>query len=257
MIKLIFNADDFGYSRAVNLGIVDAHQLGIVTSTTLMANMLGFDHAVLLAKENPELGIGVHLTLTCGKPLLDDVLTLVNEAGNFKHLSFYKKKGFKVSEDELFREWEAQIKKVINSGIKVTHLDSHHHTHTFGMNQKIAIDLAKKYKLPLRFNYSLEADVMHTDYFESEFDIIGESQNQKFLEMLEIKLVEFNEKIKNYQTVEVMCHPAYLDDSIYEGSSYTIQRMKQVTFLTQSKFANDLKNNTDIILCNYNIFKEE
>lgn len=88
MKKVIINADDFGYSRGINYGIIDSHRLGILTSTTIMAGMPGFDHAVQLAKENPKLGIGVHLTLTCGYPLLKDYQTIVDENGKFKHLSF-------------------------------------------------------------------------------------------------------------------------------------------------------------------------
>ena len=68
-MKLIINADDFGYSNGVNYGIIDAFKNGILTSTTCLTNMPGFNHAIQLAKENPNLGIGIHLTLTCGKPL--------------------------------------------------------------------------------------------------------------------------------------------------------------------------------------------
>lgn len=64
MGKVIFDSDDFGYSHGVNYGIMDAYQRGILTSTTLMANMPGFEHAVKLRKEMPRLGVGVHLTLT-------------------------------------------------------------------------------------------------------------------------------------------------------------------------------------------------
>ncbi len=58
MGKVIFNSDDFGYSYGVNYGILDAYQRGILTSTTLMANMPGFEHAVKLKKEVPGLGVG-------------------------------------------------------------------------------------------------------------------------------------------------------------------------------------------------------
>ncbi|MGM0119039.1 chitin disaccharide deacetylase [Enterococcus sp. AZ146] len=89
MGKVIFNSDDFGYSHGVNYGIMDAYQRGILTSTTLMANMPGFEHAVKLRKEMPRLGVGVHLTLTCGKPLLKTVDTLI-ESGEFRSLSYYQ-----------------------------------------------------------------------------------------------------------------------------------------------------------------------
>lgn len=66
MKKVIINADDFGYSAAVNAGIIKAYQDGVLTSTTLMANMSGRDGAIQLAKENQGLGVGGHLVLTCG-----------------------------------------------------------------------------------------------------------------------------------------------------------------------------------------------
>lgn len=59
MGKLIINADDFGYGKGVNMGIIEAYQNGVLTSTTLMAGMPGFDQAVKLAKDNPGLGVGV------------------------------------------------------------------------------------------------------------------------------------------------------------------------------------------------------
>ena len=141
MGKVIFNSDDFGYSHGVNYGIVDAYQRGILTSTTLMANMPGFEHAVKLKKELPDLGVGVHLTLTCGKPLLENVDSLV-EGDQFKQLSFYTKP-FEIDNDQLYQEWNAQIQKVYRAGIIPTHLDSHHHTHTFDIIRKLSLHWLK------------------------------------------------------------------------------------------------------------------
>lgn len=81
--KWIINADDFGYSKGVNYGIIEAHQQGIVTSATLMANMPGATHAAALAKDKPNLGVGVHLVLTIGKPLTEDVPSLIDKNGHF------------------------------------------------------------------------------------------------------------------------------------------------------------------------------
>ncbi len=63
MKKLIVNADDFGRSSPINRGIIEAHQKGIVTTTSLMTTREGFDEAVQLARANPRLGIGLHLDL--------------------------------------------------------------------------------------------------------------------------------------------------------------------------------------------------
>lgn len=103
MGKLIINSDDFGYSNGVNYGIIDAYRNGILTSTTLMANMPGFNEAVKLKKEYPRLGVGVHLTLTCGKPLLKSHKTLVSENGEFNKLAFYKQ-DFAIDYEELYQE---------------------------------------------------------------------------------------------------------------------------------------------------------
>ena len=92
MGRLIINADDFGYCKGVNMGIIEAHQNGVLTSTTLMAGMPGFDQAVNLAKKNPGLGVGVHLTLTCGYPVSKDLQTIVDDKGAFLNVHFIMKK---------------------------------------------------------------------------------------------------------------------------------------------------------------------
>ena len=66
MSKLIVNADDFGLHSAVNAGIIDGHRRGIITSTSLMAGGEAFTEAVSMAKQNPKLGIGIHITLVGG-----------------------------------------------------------------------------------------------------------------------------------------------------------------------------------------------
>src|ERR1700691_3292444 len=66
MKQLILNADDFGYTRGINEGIIRAHRDGVLTSATLMANGAAFDDAVERAKANPTLGVGCHLVLTGG-----------------------------------------------------------------------------------------------------------------------------------------------------------------------------------------------
>src|SRR5215510_11634871 len=69
MKRLIVNADDFGFTNGVNKGIVQSYKQGIVTSTTIMANGQAFDEAVELARENPGLGVGCHLSIVGGRPV--------------------------------------------------------------------------------------------------------------------------------------------------------------------------------------------
>lgn len=112
MNKLIINTDDLGYCKGVNYGIIEAYKDGILTSTTMMANMPGFDHAVELHKQHPSLGIGVHLTLTTGKPILKQLKTIVDAEGNFRNQSYYKS-SFIIDQQEIYDEWKAQIEKIL------------------------------------------------------------------------------------------------------------------------------------------------
>lgn len=111
MIKLIVNADDFGFSAGVNYGIIHSHLNGIVNSTTVMMNMPGTEHALALAQQHPCLRIGLHLVLTCGKPLLSGMRSLTDENGVFKSQSSLQD----VSLDELEQEWSEQINRFLHS----------------------------------------------------------------------------------------------------------------------------------------------
>ncbi|MGM0216716.1 chitin disaccharide deacetylase [Enterococcus sp. AZ109] len=251
MGKVIINSDDFGYSRGVNYGIVDAYQQGILTSTTLMANMPGFEHAAKLKKELPDLGVGVHLTLTCGKPLLTNVDSLM-EGEKFRKLSFYQQ-SFQIDGDQLYQEWNAQIQKVYRAGIQPTHLDSHHHTHTFGSNQEVVIALAKKYDLPVRGNFERHSEVHHTTYFEPYFDDVGESDVKNTQTKLprDTYLKGLLEKLRETESTEIMCHTAYIDQELLNGSSFVFSRVNQVKFLIESAFAAELKKDHRIELATY------
>ena len=66
MKKLIINADDFGLHPLINKGIIEGHQKGMITSTSIMPGAPYFKEAAHLAAQNPELGIGIHLTLVGG-----------------------------------------------------------------------------------------------------------------------------------------------------------------------------------------------
>lgn len=250
MGKVIINSDDFGYSHGVNYGIIEAFKRGILTSTTLMANMPGFEHAVKLKKEFNGLGVGVHLTSTCGKPLLKNVHSLVNNE-HFKSLSFYEKP-FKVDLDELYSEWDAQIQKVLRSGINPTHLDSHHHTHSFGDNQKVVVELAKKYNLPVRGNFERKSEVKHVEYFEGFFDDIGKDNVRDIETEYKDYLEELLTKLRNHSSTEIMCHTAYIDKELLENSSFVYPRIKQLEFLIKSNFVNIVRNDSNIELCTYN-----
>jgi hopanoid biosynthesis associated protein HpnK len=135
MKRLIVNADDFGFTRGVNAGIVRAFKTGIVTSTTIMANGEAFEDAVSLARANPGLGVGCHLAAVGGMPvaLPSEIPSLVDGNGalpaTLTKLVIKLARGL-VPSEEIAREFRAQVLRVANSGIKITHLDSHKHSAT-------------------------------------------------------------------------------------------------------------------------------
>ncbi|GGA49166.1 carbohydrate deacetylase [Kroppenstedtia guangzhouensis] len=225
MTQLIINADDFGYSKGVNLGILESFKNGVVTSTTLMTNMPCAEHAAKLAREHPELGVGIHLVLTCGSPLCKDVPSLVDDQGVFRS----RRELEKVAEpDHIERELTRQVEAFFSLGLKPTHLDSHHHVHSHGKVAPIVLKLAKQYRLPIRKVsddplHSTNREVRTTDLFLSDFYGDGVTKNG-FLQVLE--------RGAAVETAEIMCHPAYLDHNLLTGSSYSLPRAKELVILT-------------------------
>ncbi|PIU01557.1 hypothetical protein COT68_02580 [bacterium (Candidatus Torokbacteria) CG09_land_8_20_14_0_10_42_11] len=149
MKKLIVNADDFGLSGSVNRGIIECFQKGIVTSSTLMPNMPWFDDAVFLAKKNPGLGVGCHLNLYRGRPILParEIPSLVNKKGFF-FASFELVKRIylgKINPREVENELSAQIQKIQDAGIEITHLDSERHFHCFPVIAPVVAKLARDF----------------------------------------------------------------------------------------------------------------
>jgi hopanoid biosynthesis associated protein HpnK len=150
--KIIINADDFGLCDGVNRAVVQAHTQGILTSTTIMANMPAARQAVELAKQLPTLGVGVHLNLFGGKPVSKDpcVARLLNADGEFTYspsrLSLLSVVSRKIR-NAIAAELAAQIQWVIDNGLKPTHLDSHKHIHNFPAIFPIVCELAKNFRI--------------------------------------------------------------------------------------------------------------
>lgn len=120
--RLVINADDFGFTRDVNDGIIEAHRRGVLGAATVMANGAAFDHAAELARRNPSLDVGCHLTLIGGDSVLDPARALPSSAPELLHAIAW-------GGIDLDAELAAQIQKILSAGIPATHLDTHKHTH--------------------------------------------------------------------------------------------------------------------------------
>ena len=152
--QLIVSADDAGLTEGHNRAIAEAHVAGILTSASLLACGAAFDDAVTRARDLPDLGIGVHLTLLEGTPLRPPAAVpdlVANQEGTFGTSYGSLLWGVTIGRVALAQvgdEWRAQVGRVLDSGLRVTHLDSHKHIHMHPQLLSIALALAREAGIP-------------------------------------------------------------------------------------------------------------
>ena len=232
---MIINADDFGYSKAVNMAIVDCFKNKTINRTTIMVNMPSAREAVNLSKENNFFDcVGLHINLTEGKALSKECASseLCDENGFFKgtfYIPFksrlYLNKNIKYA---IFCEVEAQIKRYLEMGFTLMHADSHNYTHAYFSVYTQVRKLLKKYgfrsvrisrniapekfSLPFRIYKDLFNGIITrlkikgkkigtTKYFCSIQDFIASMDKRK---------------IKN--DIELMTHPTYIGDVLMDNT---------------------------------------
>lgn len=146
--QIIVNADDFGRHKLMNAAVEKGLQEGCLRSATLMPGGRAFEDAIRIAQTYPELGVGIHLTMVNGYPVLspEEIPSLVTPEGVFwpDHMSFLKKYFTgQIKLSELKKELAAQLEKVQATGIKISHVDSHQHLHTLPGIIDFVLTLAK------------------------------------------------------------------------------------------------------------------
>jgi chitin disaccharide deacetylase len=147
---LIVHADDLGISESVNSAIALAHERGILTSASLMAVGEAFEDALRTCRSLPSLDVGVHLTLVEERPLSPTgaVPSLAGSSGRFPPTAMaFTQRYFarRINMEEIYRELEAQVRRVVDAGIPVTHLDSHQHLHMLPGIFEITVRLAREH----------------------------------------------------------------------------------------------------------------
>jgi len=246
--QLIVNADDYGVTRKVSLGIREAHQKGIVTTTTAIMNAPPISRELELAQELcPKLEIGVHLVLTFGEPIrpASKVPSLVGNDGRFH--GFRDIPSLEINLDQVYDEWRAQIEKFLETGIHLSHLDSHHHISYLGEDIfEVMLRLARMYSVPVRYppeseyegNYNplglLDAyEVGHADRTITSFHKTGTTREH----MIEI--------LQNLMpgTSEIMCHPGYSDKELEEMGSYSKIREQELAVLKDPTISSEVDEN--------------
>jgi hopanoid biosynthesis associated protein HpnK len=147
--RLIVNADDFGRSHSINQAVLQSHREGILTSASLMVNEPGLDQAVSIAQENRGLGVGLHLTLLCGRSALPQsrIPGLVNSAQEFTNspagagFRYFFRRDLR---EHLRAEINAQFEKFRATGLTLDHVNGHLHLHLHPTVFSILMDDADK-----------------------------------------------------------------------------------------------------------------
>src|SRR3989344_8037210 len=125
MKKVIFNADDFGLTKSINKGILQCFKSGVITDSSLLMNSKATEDAIRIIKTN-RLNAGIHLNLTEGKPLSNKASTLTDKNGNFLNIGKFSLKLIlnKIREEDIEKEFAAQIEKFLSAKLTPTHIDS-------------------------------------------------------------------------------------------------------------------------------------
>lgn len=262
--KLIINADDFGRTRGVSAGIIRAHLEGIVTSTTAMMNMPGVANDLRKAKaEAPNLGLGVHLTFTAGRPLLPTewVTSLIDEHGKFLAQEAIVAEPTRIKIEELKSELTSQIRTFKNAvGQMPDHLDAHHFVHIIPQLLTAYLDLAAEFKLPVRIPIPRNETALAA--FDLPPHLMGdlspaaiEALIRADWELMEIHsirstdqcLLNFygdNISVASFLKIldglpegitEVMAHPGLVDEQLQKESTYTLQRETEILILSDPR----------------------
>lgn len=147
--RLIVNADDFGRSNSINQAVLEAHQRGILTTASLMVNEPACAEAVAMARDNPRLGVGLHLTLSHGCSALahEEIPGLVNANGEFGSrpveagIRYYFRRGLR---EQLRKEIRAQLQRFRATGLQMDHVNGHLHFHLHPAVFRILLEQAQE-----------------------------------------------------------------------------------------------------------------
>jgi hopanoid biosynthesis associated protein HpnK len=251
--RIIINADGFGRCEAINKAVAEAHTNGVLTSTTIMANMPAASEAVKIAKKLPGLGVGIRLNLFEGPPVSkgSSIGCLLDADGRFG-LSVFRLALLSVAghnfRNAIRTEMAAQIQWLLDQGLTPTHLDSYKHIHSFPaiysivcglardfgiaavrctfepkqvlhmpwpLTTEVGRDKAKKARIMARINRMQNPDLLKTDA------LLGLAHEGK----IDVNFFRAVALYTPVATAEVMTHPA-LPDAAEQGDSEAVRRKK-------------------------------
>lgn len=248
---VIFNADDFGLTPAVNAGIVEAYREGVVRSASLMVTTPGFSDAVRLARAHPGLDLGIHLALTQVQPAMPPhrIRSLAGSDGRFPRLPVMIRRlvAGRVRRDEVELELRAQIERALETGMRFSHVDSHHHVHVFDPVASVAGGLALEFGVPfIRRSGSFHAGPSWPPVAVAKRSVLrlAEARTRDAFQRLShagaVAGVPFPADLQSWQrtiqslpegTTEFMCHPGRRDRLLAQLDSMVTEREVELRWL--------------------------
>ncbi|MGH2491845.1 MAG: carbohydrate deacetylase [Candidatus Limnocylindria bacterium] len=234
-MKLIVNADDFGYFESVSDGILRAHRDGIVTATTLLVSAPDSERASRLVRSAPDLDVGVHLNVSFDRPTGDVARcrSLVDKEGRFYLPRELLKRD--IDRNEALDEFRAQHERARELlGREPTHLDTHHWVHDHPALEWAIGELARETGAAARIHSDAQRDrlrargVRTPDHFARDFQYEGKVGVEPLLELLE-------RRAERSGVTELMCHPGEADETLAKRSGYARERPKELATLTDPR----------------------
>lgn len=240
-MKLIVNGDDFGITHACNLAVIDCYKKGIMKSASLMTNMPFAEEAVHMWAENPDLSVGIHFSLTAGKPLTE-AKSLIDENGKL-HRGILRHQD-NLNEADIRDEMEAQFQRFILLCRKYPdHINSHHGIEAIPAAMDLLQEYSLKYHIPMR-RFLRDRDRKenyHIEFRIPEFKMFIRSKDSSVSARDVIN--GFKELMHTDLIVEWAAHPGYVDKDLLELSSLTTDRCYDADLFMNEEIAEWVRNN--------------
>jgi predicted glycoside hydrolase/deacetylase ChbG (UPF0249 family) len=257
--KLIVNADGFGFTFGNNRGILETLEVGIVRSISTNVNFPAVKEIHKVAENYPSVSIGIHLDLTVGKPVSNpaDIPSLIGKNGEFYPVAEFRKRLLlrQIKRDEIERELSAQVEKLLDMQIKITHWDSHENQHLNPGFFYPAVKVAKKYgieRMRTHRHYLLTIEsnrkMMVLKYYLKHLDRLIVHSFDRYLnwvarrrgmrmadrmispgrvdKMRKFHLETWENLFRTLPegTSEIYCHPSYPDECLRKYAIYVEER---------------------------------
>jgi len=277
--RLIVTADDFGLSKMVDEGILEAFERGVVRNTALLVNFPDFEESLnRLSGAKGGLEVGIHLNLTAGPPVsaAEQVPSLLTKDGGFPGLAafFGRVARGRIAWSEVMQEWKAQIELGLRSGCRFTSVNSHQHIHMFPPLMRITLALARQYAIPsVRLSRFHRASMVRplrpkalvlVPFAQVARRMIRRENlyhNDFVIEISPVKatsaLRRLCETLDNVSAgvFELVCHPGYLDDTLRSRDALVAERLVDLEILT-SKSLQAMLHRPDFQLTTFSTLKE-